>query len=130
MKLSLNWLKDHIDPKLPTEELAHRLTMALRQKGYEAYEFHDRYASMVTVGSFNSVGTPRADGKIEINPQAHAIMETFGADKKVTPGQNTAQVGNPKIEAGIPLDIQPMLVETPKRSIGAQFERPKLSSRF
>lgn len=109
---------------------AHRLTMALRQKGYEAYEYHDRFASMVTVGSFNSVGTPRADGKIEINPQAHAIINTFGADRKIVPGQAAPQVGNPKLEAGIPLDIQPMLVEVPKQSLAAQYERPALSSRF
>jgi hypothetical protein len=111
-------------------EKAHKLTMALRQKNYQAYEFHDRYASIVTIGSFNSVGTPRPDGKIEINPEAHVIMETFGADKKVVPGQVAAQLGNPKVEAGIPLDIQPMLVEVPKRSISAQYERPSLTSRF
>ena len=28
MKLSINWLKNYIDPKLPTEELIHRLVMA------------------------------------------------------------------------------------------------------
>ena len=28
MKLSLNWLKEYIDPKLPTEMLVERLTMA------------------------------------------------------------------------------------------------------
>ncbi len=108
---------------------AHRLTMALRQKGYEAYEFHDRYASMVTIGSFNSVGTPRPDGKIEINPQAHAIIETFGAERKVIPGQAAPQLGKPKSEAGIGLDIQPMLVEVPKRSLAAQYERPSLTAR-
>jgi len=108
---------------------AHRLTMALRGKGYEAYEFHDRYASIVTIGSYDTVGTPRADGKIEINPQAHAIIETFGAERKVTPGQTVAQVGKPKMEAGVPLDIQPMLVEVPRRSLAAQYERPALSSR-
>jgi hypothetical protein len=111
-------------------EKAHKLTMALRQKGYEAYEFHDRYASMVTVGSFNSVGTPRADGKIEINPQAHAIIQTFGAERKVVPGQAAAQVGQPKLEAGVPLDIQPMLVEVPKKSLAIQYDRPALSGRF
>ena len=103
--------------------------MALRQKGYEAYEFHDRYASMVTIGSFNSVGTPRPDGKIEINPQAHAIIETFGAERKVIPGQAAPQLGKPKSEAGIGLDIQPMLVEVPKRSLAAQYERPSLTAR-
>jgi hypothetical protein len=111
-------------------EKAHKLTLALRQKGYEAYEFHDRYASMVTVGSFSSVGTPRADGKIEINPQAHAIIQTFGAERKVVPGQGVAQVGQPKLEAGIPLDIQPMLVEVPKKSLALQYDRPTLSGRF
>ncbi len=28
MKLSLNWLKDYVDPKLSTDDLVHRLTMA------------------------------------------------------------------------------------------------------
>jgi len=49
-------------------EKAHKLTETLRAKGVQAYEFHDRYSSIVTIGSFNSVGTPRADGKTEINP--------------------------------------------------------------
>jgi hypothetical protein len=66
---------------------AHKLTEALRMKGYEAYEFHDRCASIVTVGSFDSVGTPRPDGKIELNPQIHAIMELFRAEPADTPGQ-------------------------------------------
>lgn len=108
---------------------AHRVTMALREKGYEAYEFHDRYASIVTIGSFDSVGTPRADGKIEINPQAHAIIETFGAERKIIPGQAAPQLGKPKVEAGVMLDIQPMLVEVPKRSLAAQYERPALTAR-
>ncbi len=58
-------------------EKAHKLTEALRIKGYEAYEFHDHNASLVTVGSFDSVGTPRPDGKTEINPQAYKIIEFF-----------------------------------------------------
>ena len=58
---------------------AHVLTEALRMKGYEAYEFHGRYASIVTVGNFDSVGTPRADGKTEINPEVHKTMEIFKA---------------------------------------------------
>ena len=34
-------------------ENAHILTESLRQQGYEAYEFHDRDQSIVTVGSFD-----------------------------------------------------------------------------
>ncbi len=96
---------------------AHRLTLALRHKGYEAYEFHDRYASIVTVGSFNSVGLPRTDGKIEINPKIHAIMQTFGA-KPVKP---VAGVGprafQPKTLQGIAFDLQPQIVHVPKPSL-------------
>lgn len=97
-------------------ENAHILTEALIAKGYQAYEFHDRYMSIVTVGSFNSVGSPRADGKTEINPQIHRIMETFGAKKA-----NGAV--SPKTIAGIALDAQPVPVEVPKQSIGAMYSR-------
>ena len=97
-------------------EKADRLTEALRMKGYEAYQFHDRYASIVTVGSFNSVGTPRPDGRIEINPEIHKIMKTFGAEATILPGQTTP-VTPLKSLIGIPFDIQPMPVEVPKRSI-------------
>ena len=77
-------------PKSYLEEAAknaHLLTEALRQRGYEAYEFHDRNSSIVTVGSFDSVGTRRADGKIEINPAMHKVMIAFGAETKVEPGK-------------------------------------------
>ncbi len=97
-------------------EKAHLLAKALREKGYEAYEFHDRYASIVTVGSFTSVGTPRPDGKTEINPQVHKIMEVFGAQSTTLPGQTTP-VTPLKTLVGIPFDIQPIPVEVPKRSI-------------
>ncbi len=108
---------------------AHRVTLALRQKGYEAYEFHDRFASIVTVGAFTSVGTPRADGKIEINPQAHSIMQALGPQPS-KPGTGAPQGPQPMIIDRIPLDVQPMLVEVPKESLGAQFERPSLGDKF
>jgi hypothetical protein len=95
---------------------ANRLAAALRIKGYEAYEFHDRNASIVTVGSFDSVGTPRPDGRTEINPEIHKIMKTFGAESTTLPGQTTPVTPVKKL-AGIPLDIQPIPVQVPKRSI-------------
>ncbi len=97
---------------------AHRLTEALRMKGYEAYEFHDRYSSIVTVGSFNSAGTPRADGMTEINPGIHTIMQTFGTQQLQLPGQTGG--GTTKVIVGIPLDIQPRPVHVPKRSISRE----------
>jgi hypothetical protein len=95
---------------------AHTLTTALRQKGYEAYEFHDHFASIVTVGSFESVGTPRPDGKIEINPAVHKVIETFKPEPISSPG---APPGTMKWKGvvGIPFDIQPIPVQVPKRSI-------------
>jgi hypothetical protein len=101
---------------------AHQLTEALRMKHYEAYEFHDRYASIVTVGSFDSVGTPLPDGRIDLNPVIVIIMKTFGsiggfvAEK---PGLQTAG----KSLAGIPFDLQPMPVEVPRRSISTEINR-------
>lgn len=103
-------------------EKAHCLAKALRLKGYDAYEFHDRYASIVTVGSFKSVGRPRSDGRIEINPEIHKIMKTFGAESKTLPGQTTP-ITPLKTLVGIPFDIQPRPVEVPKRSISMAMRR-------
>ncbi len=103
---------------------AHTLTMALREKGYEAYEFHDRKASLVTVGSFNSVGTPRTDGKTEINPAVHAIMKRFGAETNVALGQFSGALGSqPKTLLGIPFDLQPQPVYVPRRPASATLNR-------
>ena len=99
-------------------EKAHELTEALRIKGYEAYEFHDLYASLVTVGSFDSVGTPRPDGKIEINPQVHQIIEVFRAKPVNAAGEPGAM--QPRSLVGIFFDVQPIPVEVPKRSISRQ----------
>jgi hypothetical protein len=104
-------------------EKAHKLTARLRKDGVEAYEFHDRYQSIVTVGSFDTVGSPRADGKIEINPAMFKIIQTYGAETKMQPGQSQPQVGSPKTIAGITLDLSPIPVEVPRRSIAADYGR-------
>ena len=94
-------------------ENAHRLTMVLRSKGVDAYEFHDRHESIVTIGSFNTVGTPRADGKIEIDPRILRIIETYKARRQRLP--NSTQIGLvPRTLTGIPFDIQPTPVRVPR----------------
>ncbi len=100
---------------------AHQLTEALRLKGWEAYEFHDRYSSIVTIGGFSSTGTPRPDGKIEINPGIHRIMTTFGARQAALPGQPAAMTMKSLI--GIPFDIQPIPVHVPRRSLSREMAR-------
>jgi hypothetical protein len=108
-------------------EMAERLAEGLRMKGYDAYVFHDRTSSIVTVGSFDSVGTPRADGKLEINPEIHQIMKVFGIDQRGTLGNPTAAL-TPKPFLDIPFDIQPIPVEVPRRSIAADYSRAMAGS--
>lgn len=96
-------------------EKAEVMVRALREKGFEAYVFHDRNASIVTVGSFDTVGTPRPDGKTEINRDILRIMQVFGAE--TTPGGGTKRKGI----LGIPYDMQPIPVEVPKVSISASY---------
>ena len=109
-------------------EKAEKLAEALRLKGYEAYVLHDRHASIVTVGNFDSVGTPRADGRIEINRGVHAIMKTFGAEQMAVPGR-AAGVMKPKLLLGIPFDAQPIPVRVPRRSISSDYRRDALGMR-
>ncbi|MBN2294459.1 MAG: hypothetical protein JXM70_18665 [Pirellulales bacterium] len=90
---------------------ANNLAKALRLKGWEAYVFHERCASIVTVGSFNSVGTKRNDGRIEMDPRVHRIIEQF---KAKTVGGHFS----PQMLVGIPFDVQPRPVKVPKESIG------------
>jgi hypothetical protein len=98
-------------------EKAIKLAEALRAKHYEAYVLHDRYASIVTVGSFDSVGSPRPDGRIEINPRIHELMQRFSATP--VPGANGAL--EPHTLLGIPFDIQAIPVEVPRRSLSADY---------
>jgi hypothetical protein len=102
-------------------EKAHKLTLALRKQGIEAYEFHDRHESVVTIGSFDSVGTPRQDGKTEINPAVLQIMQTYGAERMAMPGMAGQLALQPKRLEGISFDAQPLPVETPQASIGAAY---------
>jgi len=101
-------------------EKAHDLTVALRKAGVEAYEFHDRHESIVTVGSFDSIGEERADGKIEINPAVHRIIKSYSASQKVLAGYDDNGL-MPHSYAGVAFDVQPVPVETPRVSIAAQY---------
>jgi hypothetical protein len=96
---------------------AEKLTAVLRKQGVEAYVFHDRFESTVSVGSFNTVGTPRQDGKTELNPQILRIMNAYKAGS--TPGSNQGYA--PKSISGIPFDVQPIPVEVPQVSIATDY---------
>jgi hypothetical protein len=104
---------------------AHRLTEALREKGFEAYEFHDRHESFVTVGSFEWVGRPRADGKQEINPAILRKIQQFSPIQQPLLDKSGRSVAGlqPRSLQGIPFDVQPWPVEVPKRSIATDYVR-------
>jgi hypothetical protein len=67
------------DPLVIAGENAHKLTVALRSVGWEAYEFHDRSESYVTVGSFDQM-QDQGDGRYApATREAQIIVNTFGA---------------------------------------------------
>ena len=114
-----------MDSKLAkAAENADKLTKALREKGYEAYQFHDLSASIVTVGSFDSCGTPRPDGRTEINPGVHKIINLFKAETITLPGDPTPR-SRLQTLVGIPFDVQPIPVQVPKRSISVAMRQRK-----
>jgi hypothetical protein len=107
---------------------AHRLTVALRERGVEAYEYHDRHESIVTVGGFDSQGTPLENGAIDINPAILRVMQIYGATRTPIPGQQSSLGLQPRTLAGIAFDVQPLPIEVPRRSIAADYARGRLFS--
>ncbi|HEX2477185.1 MAG TPA: hypothetical protein VHK01_20685 [Lacipirellulaceae bacterium] len=85
--------KDDHNPLIEAAENAHLLTAELRAHGYEAYEFHDRNESMVTIGSFAQSGQQLPDGRVVPTPAVQRIIETFGAAYD-TPPDPLSGIGN------------------------------------
>ena len=128
---------------------AHRLTLALREKGWDAYEFHDRYESIVTVGSLDKEGTPihSGDNAGPLPPSVNTIVRTFGArhgrsnfhpqadrfkaeeikqtfySAMASSGAQIASGLEPKSLVNIPFDIDPQVIPVPKRSISSAYVR-------
>jgi hypothetical protein len=67
------------DPLVVAGENAHKLAVALRARGWEAYEFHDRHESYVAVGSFNDMQRG-PDGRLSpAGKDAQIVINTFSA---------------------------------------------------
>jgi hypothetical protein len=103
---------------------SHRLTMALRERGVDAYEFHDREESIVAVGSFESEGNLLPNGAIEINPEMYKIVEQYRAMPREIPGRGVAM--QPRSLAGITFDLQPLPMPVPRRSVAADYARRRV----
>jgi hypothetical protein len=101
---------------------AHHLVELLRQQGVEAYEFHDRHESIVTVGSFDTLGTPGLDGSVQLQPDIQRVMHAFKAQSVRGRVRGMEQVNlQPKVLDGIPFDVHPMPIEVPRRSIATDY---------
>jgi hypothetical protein len=68
-------------------ERAALTAVALRKAGYEAYQYHDRTQSYVTVGSFDELGTADASNRFTYDSRIQEIINRFGATKKITKSQ-------------------------------------------
>ena len=85
--------KSNDDALVEAAENAHLLTEELRAHNWEAYEFHDRTESIVTIGSFDEVAKKMPDGRLVATPAVHRILETFGAAYD-TPADPLNNLGN------------------------------------
>ena len=104
---------------------ANRLTMALRKQGVEAYEFHDRHESYVTVGHFDWATQPGVDGKPQLNPDVLTMMQRYAPTKTPLVGANGQPLAGiqPRIIEGVALDVQPWPIDVPRRSIAMDYTR-------
>ncbi len=111
---------------------AHRLTIALRAKGYEAYQFHDRKQSIVTVGGFAQPEKVDQEGRFVCTPEVQDLLQRFSAKRQGStsgvqhPGLQTGIL--PETLLGIPFDIQPVLIPVPQRSVSSDFAQRSFSA--
>ncbi len=81
------------NPLVEAAENAHLLTAELRAHGWEAYEFHDRTESIVTIGAFAQVAQQLPDGRVLAMPAVEKITKTFSAAYD-TPADPLSGIGN------------------------------------
>jgi hypothetical protein len=93
---------------------AHQLTEALRRAGWQAWEFHDRDSSIVSVGSLDQLAVPGEDGRPVPHPEIARITVGLGPDQAaLARGQIM-----PRSFGGIMLDMQPQPIDVPRRPAG------------
>jgi hypothetical protein len=104
-------------------EQANRMTEALRKQGVEAYQFHDRFRSLVTVGSFQQLGRELPEGRFEYDPAIRRVMKKYRAlnvppelARQVPKGKGGPQGVAANAVAMIPFDVEPKPICIPKIS--------------
>ena len=97
---------------------AEKMVKDLRDRGVEAYQYHDRHRSLVTIGSFDGLGQELPGGKFQYEPAIREIMTRYSA-LNVRPELARQIPGNAKGMAAnaaalIPFDVQPTPIAIPK----------------
>ncbi|MDR2345717.1 MAG: hypothetical protein LBE18_06590 [Planctomycetaceae bacterium] len=90
---------------------AEKLCVTLRKKGIEAYQYHDQFSSIVTVGGFDYATL--ADNKT-IRPEITEIMNKFRG--KAIKVNQVSYSYVPVTVDGIECDLAPKVIEIPKIS--------------
>jgi hypothetical protein len=83
-------------------ERAYIAMKALRVAGYEAYQYHDREQSIVTVGGYDQLGTTDTTNRFVYSPEIRAVIERFSSDG------NTADTS--KFDLNFGKAVQPRLL--------------------
>ena len=95
-----------------------KMTLDLRSRGVEAYQYHDRYRSLVTVGSFDTLGRELPGGGFEYAPEIRAVMDEFRALNVNPELARQVPSGSRGIASNgaalIPFDVQPTPIAVPK----------------
>lgn len=94
---------------------ADTMVRELRKQGVEAYQFHDRTRSLVTIGSFDQLGDARPGGAFEYAPAIRQVMAEYRAGGDAKPSQ-FGPVIRAKHVASLPFDVKPTPIAVPRKS--------------
>ena len=91
----------------------------------------------MTIGSFDSFGTPNADGTTEMDPEIFKLMEKYkgkivdakGGYEAYTANVEIKGKGREKIKVEIPFDIQPVIIMVPQLPANAKKVQTALAQR-
>jgi hypothetical protein len=94
------------------EAAAEKLCKALRKKGIEAFQYHDQFSSIVTVGGFDYYNLPNNNNVLR--PEIVQIMNYFRGTPVQTGHLNMPYSYIPVKIDGIECDLSPKVIEVPK----------------
>jgi len=89
------------------EQSASKLCAALRERGVEAYEFHERHRSIVTVGSFDQYSQRLPNGTTRYLPIVEQTIQQYQ-------GQFDGRSYKPVVIGNVGYYLAPQIIEVPR----------------